>query len=150
MVNTQISARKRIYLACPYTHPDPQKRTDRFNLVTHVAAVLMQEGHSVFSPITQGHAICQYGIDHGFDAWKETDLSIIEHWATDIFLLSIDGFKTSVGVQAELDYAQSLNIPISLLSINDTIGKILFTSITSLSAHAILELFSKNHTKERG
>lgn len=37
----------RIYLAVPYTHPDPKVRRARFEAVTRAAGELMKRGHVV-------------------------------------------------------------------------------------------------------
>lgn len=104
---------KRIYLACPYTHSDPVVMSERANLATQVAATLMEMGHLVFSPITQGHEICKCGIKHTFDRWAEMDLSIIKLWATEVVVLKLAGYEHSVGVQKEVAFAKNLKKPVS-------------------------------------
>jgi hypothetical protein len=46
-----------IYLACPYTDPDPAVRKARFDIATAVAADLIRGGRIVYSPITMTHPI---------------------------------------------------------------------------------------------
>ena len=46
---------KRIYLACPYWHEDPEMREERYQMVTSKTARLMELGYQVFSPITHSH-----------------------------------------------------------------------------------------------
>ena len=50
----------KIYLACPYTHPDEVTRNTRVELASIIAAKLMCEGHVVFSPITHGHYVADH------------------------------------------------------------------------------------------
>ena len=50
----------KIYLACPYTHPDEVTRNTRVEFASIIAAKLMCEGHVVFSPITHGHHIADH------------------------------------------------------------------------------------------
>lgn len=45
----------RVYLATPYSHPDPKVREARFQAVNAVAAQLMRDGHHVYSPISHAH-----------------------------------------------------------------------------------------------
>ena len=46
--------RELIYLAAPYSHPDPWVRQDRAGRITEAAARLIADGWAVFSPISHG------------------------------------------------------------------------------------------------
>lgn len=50
----------KIYLATPYSHPDPKVREWRFENINSFAADLMKCGHVVFSPISHSHPISQH------------------------------------------------------------------------------------------
>ena len=45
-----------IYLASPYSHPDPLVRQARFDAACHAAAGPIQAGHAVVAPIVHGQA----------------------------------------------------------------------------------------------
>lgn len=102
---------KKIYLALPYSHPDPYIREVRYRTATSVAASLMKRGAIVFSPITYGHQLCQYGIDTHFETWADIDRPMIS-WADEVWLLEVEGFDSSYGVRAELEYAMRLGKPV--------------------------------------
>ena len=52
-----------IYLASPYSHPDPSVREQRFQNACRIAAELMRSGRIVYSPVAHSHRpycmICQ-------------------------------------------------------------------------------------------
>jgi len=94
---------RKIYLATPYSHPDPAVRELRFQQVNKVAAILMSNGYLVFSPISHTHPIAIAGdLPKGWEFWKEYDKSFIE-WADEIYVLMLDGWQESTGVRAEID-----------------------------------------------
>lgn len=98
----------KIYLACPYSHERLTTRIDRFYEANDYAAQLMKQGHIVFSPISHSHPIaiqCDLPGDFGF--WEEFDRSFIE-WCDQLFVVRLDGWKESIGVQAEIKIAKEL------------------------------------------
>lgn len=108
---------QRIYLATPYTHPDPQVREARFFTVSERANALMREGFLVFSPITHGHLIgVMGGLPGDFTFWKEHCLSFLHHWAEAVYVLAQPGWQDSVGVAAEIEEAQRIGLPVSFIS----------------------------------
>ncbi len=101
-----------IYLASPYSHPDPDVRHCRFRAVCKAAAVLIGQGNHVFSPIAHSHPISQFmeGED-SWDRWRAFDFRMIEQ-SEALFYLTIDGWKESVGVREEMIFATSLELPV--------------------------------------
>lgn len=125
---------KNIYLALPYSHNDPQVREARYRTATSVAAYLMNQGATVFSPITYGHQICQYGIDTSFKRWAELDYPMIS-WADEFWLLELDGHDISFGVQEELKQAMLVGTKIVRISQQDISN---FLSHTSASPYDVV------------
>lgn len=100
------------YLACPYSNPDDAIRAGRFASVNRIAATLMQAGHLIFSPISHTRPIALAGdLPHGFDFWEQYDTAFLKACKA-IIVLTIDGWRESVGVQAEIKIAGELGIPI--------------------------------------
>ncbi len=89
-----------IYLAIPYSHPDPEVREQRFQTANTVAACLMAAGHHVFSPISHTHPIALAGdLPLGWDFWAEYDRQILSI-CNMVIVLCVDGWLESKGVQA--------------------------------------------------
>ena len=100
------------YLAVPYSHPDPAVRQARFETVNEVAARMMAEGHYVFSPISHTHPIAMAGdLPKGWEFWSEYDRQMLMRCSR-LVVLMLDGWRESVGVQAEIRIASGWNMPI--------------------------------------
>ena len=105
----------KIYLACPYTHKDPNVVDMRFEVVTKKAGRLLLEGHIVYSPITHCHPIAMaVKLPTDFNFWKKLNFEFID-WSEEVRVLCIDGWRTSVGVAAEIEYANSQGKPVILI-----------------------------------
>ncbi len=97
---------KRIYLSIPYTKID---RDESFIIANRTAAILINQGHLVFSPISMTHEMLKdNNLPVEWDFWKQLDESFIE-WADEIYVCILDGWKESTGVQAEIDIAKRLD-----------------------------------------
>lgn len=97
---------KKIYLAIPYTHPDPAVRDERHDRVTAVTADLMSQGTLVFSPITYTHNMQKlYDMPTDWQFWQRMCCAFVS-WADELWVLRLDGWKESVGVQAEIREAE--------------------------------------------
>jgi hypothetical protein len=94
-----------IYLASPYSHPDPAVRLARYEAVTKYAAELTREGHVIFGPITMSHPISPNGEGDPpapFD-WLDWDEPFMRA-ASSCIVLMLDGWEKSTGVQHEVRY----------------------------------------------
>jgi len=108
----------RIYLAVPYSHPSPRIRDFRFVMANEAAALLICQGHHVFSPISHSHPIATaHELPKDFSFWHDFDLSFLTRWAEEVYLLELEDWDKSIGVQAELEYAKSFNLPITHISL---------------------------------
>jgi hypothetical protein len=103
-----------IYLASPYSHPDIVVRERRFRDVCHAAVDLIKAGHEVFSPIAHSHALVEHGLPTHWSFWETHDRHHLAH-CDEVVVLMLEGWYTSVGVQAELRLAKELNKPIRYL-----------------------------------
>ena len=93
------------YLACPYSHDDPEVRRRRFELATEYAARLVSTGAAVFSPITHGHPIFLRGAGTmEIAAWATLSEVAIANSARFI-VLRLEGWERSNGIKAELETA---------------------------------------------
>jgi hypothetical protein len=101
-----------IYLATPYSHSDPGMMKRRFELVTRCAAWLSKNGHIVYSPITHGHLISEFGeLPTDAEHWKRHN-EIMFDTCSDLYILMQFGWVCSVGVQIEIEWAKQKKTPI--------------------------------------
>jgi len=107
---------KKVYLATPYSHMNPDVQQARFAAVNAVAARMMADGLLVFSPISHTHPIALAGnLPKGWDYWQQYDLTFIR-WADEVHVLLLDGWAESVGVTAEIALAESLGKPVRYIN----------------------------------
>lgn len=93
-----------IYLASPYTHDDPKVENERYVNTCKVAGILLEQGYHIFSPIAHTHAICKHASLSGkFAFYRDLDLHMISI-CSGFFVLQMDGWMSSVGIQAEIEY----------------------------------------------
>jgi hypothetical protein len=101
-----------IYLACPYTDPNPAVRKARFEIATAVAADFIRDGHIVYSPITMTHPIDMVlaGASNtlGSDYWVAFDEAFMD-MCSEIVVIRLDGWQKSSGVTREIAYFQERN-----------------------------------------
>jgi nucleoside 2-deoxyribosyltransferase len=102
---------KKIYLSAPYTiHPKAC-----FMLANRKAAELMMEGNIVFSPISHSHPIAiQENMSNAHEFWMQQDLPFIE-FCDELYVLQLEHWETSKGVQKEIEYATELGKPIKYI-----------------------------------
>ena len=111
---------KKIYLASPYSHPDKAVCNDRFRAACKTAAKLMQDGYNVMSPIAHSHPVARYignHLDHDF--WLEQDLSFLDSWADEMWVLMIDGWDESKGIAREIIHAEKIGLPVKYILMRD-------------------------------
>lgn len=103
-----------IYLASPYAHPDAAVREARFQDACRAAALLIRDGHPTFSPIAHSHPIAAYGLPTDWSFWERDAREHLETSA-ELVVLMLDGWRESVGVDAEIAIARDLGKPIRFL-----------------------------------
>ena len=104
-----------IYLASPYTHPDPVVIMRRYEAACCAAAELIRQGKTVFSAISHSHGIARYGLPIDWRFWERHDRRYLEA-CDEVVVLMLDGWRESVGVQAEIAIARELDKPVTLLA----------------------------------
>ena len=112
-----------IYLASPYSHPDPAVREARFEAVCRVAARLIKRGYIVFSPIAHSHPMVRYGLPDDWKFWSQQDRRFLEA-CDELWVLTLDGWQQSIGIQAEVAIARELGKPVRWISpgLEDIVG----------------------------
>lgn len=104
-----------IYLASPYTHPDPFVREERYLRAAKALSYLLSQKKWAYSPIVHCHELAKIGglpPDAAF--WQAYDFYVLSKCDT-FMVLRIDGWEQSKGVAAELAEAERLGIPVKYL-----------------------------------
>jgi hypothetical protein len=100
-----------VYLACPYTHPDPKVREERFQLANRIASELMRQGTMVFSPISHSHPIAEYGLPKDWEFWEKYDRWFLER-CEKLLIVKALGWDESIGIREEIGIAKQRGIEI--------------------------------------
>jgi hypothetical protein len=103
-----------IYLASPYSHDVSAVREMRFRRACWATAELMKRGENVFSPIVHSHPLVVHGLPNTWEFWQRVDRDYLEH-CEQLVVLMLDGWRESVGVQAEIAIAREFHLPIEFL-----------------------------------
>ena len=104
------------YLACPYTSSSSLIRHMRYHWVNKAFAHLMEtKGWNVFSPITHSHPVHELGLAGDWTFWKRIDTEYLS-FSKRLVVLQLEGWDTSVGVQAEIKIAKRMKVPILYMS----------------------------------
>ena len=103
-----------VYIACPYSHPNPLVRQRRYKAVTKAAAHLLAQGLIVYSPITHSHPMAMRADLPDWEFWQKYDETFLLH-SRMMVVLAIHGWEESRGVRAEMAFAALHSIPTFLL-----------------------------------
>lgn len=116
-----FASKKLIYLGVPYTHLDMEVRTERFRRVSRCAGWLFtQQGTYVYSPISMTHQMWiemqnMPNTSFEWEAWAAFDEFMVAK-ADEFWILTIPGWRESVGVAAEKVIAEKLGLPVRYIS----------------------------------
>lgn len=108
-----------VYLACAYTHDDPEIRAWRWREISRIAGELFKRGIKTVVPISQSHPMEIYADikDTRWAHWWELDVDILRR-SDELWIAVFDGWDKSVGVRGEVIIAQALGLPIKLIFSN--------------------------------
>ena len=102
-----------IYLASPYSHPDPAVQLARYQkAMEYCVHAATERNEIIYSPIMHWHvASYQYNLPTDAQYWKYQNESLILHCSS-IRVLMLDGWRESIGVQEEIGFAGLRLIPV--------------------------------------
>lgn len=104
-----------IYLASPYSHPEPKVRHDRYLEAVRAAAHLTARGLVVFSPVVNSHPMHVFaGLNGRWEFWKPIDFAFID-LSSKLVVLTLPGWRESVGVRDEMEHARQRGIPVAYM-----------------------------------
>lgn len=131
-VFTDMDALTIAYLASPHSHPDPTIRDHRYSKTMWALAKLIEQQHQVYSPIVHCHpmAIVHNLNQLDYHYWQAFDEGMIRR-LDEFWILVIDGWRESVGMRSEYQYARSLGKPIRHVFIDTNItGALIGVSVS--------------------
>lgn len=101
-----------IYLASPYSHPDPKIRQSRYEAVVDYYAALIRQKKVVFCPIAMSHPVdVKLGLNDEWETYMQADQKILAI-CDELVVLCLAGVEKSRGVTAEVAFAKSHSIPV--------------------------------------
>jgi len=87
-------------------------REQRFDAVSEFTSKLIKGGMVAYSPIAHSHPLAvRYDIRGDFDFWMPQNYGMLCK-ASRVIVLTLDGWKESVGVQAEIAFAEQCGLPV--------------------------------------
>ena len=105
-----------IYLASPFSHPEPQVRKERVAAIVKITASLIAEGHIVFSPVAYTAEIQKDGDPPaGWYHFTIRQLAACTH----LWVVKMDGWEKSEGIKKEIAFAMGRGMPIEYMEAND-------------------------------
>ncbi len=100
-----------IYLAQPFKHENLRVEEDRYRIAVACAAELIQRGYFVYSPIVNSFPLNEtYPESKDFNFWRQFDFHMLSK-ADELWIMKIEGWRESVGLAAETDFARAMGIP---------------------------------------
>ena len=107
-----------IYLASPYSDPDPNVMQARYDKVCEACAGLANKGITVYSPIAHWHPIAmKYNLPKTYFFWELHDQEMIKGCYRFV-ILKLFGWDTSKGIKKEIKYAEENGKLIEKISFN--------------------------------
>jgi hypothetical protein len=108
------------YLAAPYTDSDPTIVADRIERLCKTDAKLMKKGIFTVSPLLKHFIIQHEALPGDWEYWRDYSAALL-CGVDRVFVLTLPGWKESVGVQAEIRLATDVGIPVFYI---DELGEI--------------------------
>ena len=106
---------KLVYVACPYGHPERSVIDYRMKAFYAVDAHLTNLGMFVASPMNKIHMVETHNIHSSWSFLEEYSYELLAK-CSKIIVIEIDGWKESIGVQAEITFAKKNNISVEYIN----------------------------------
>ena len=116
----------RVYVACPYTSDQEHIRRIRVEEATLLSALLFIEEVQVFSPLTHTVPMEQKLLAMGTTGrnlrahnWLDLDHVFMRTWTQKMLILTLEGHRSSYGIQQEISWCEQLDIPVTYIDQTD-------------------------------
>lgn len=106
-----------IYVAAPYSDPDPAVKAERMRQFYEFDAMLCREGHFTVSPLYKVETAKHGKIPDDWAYWQSYSENMLKRCDM-MILLALDGWQDSVGVQGELEFCYEHGIQVVVVAPN--------------------------------
>ena len=110
---------RKVFLACPYGHDDPEVVASRFEMSNRVAATIVRSGHAVFSQVSMSHPVNLVLKDLKREAigrlWAPVDEVFMEAM-DELVVIDMPGWDVSSGIKREIAFFENRQRKVSLWS----------------------------------
>jgi hypothetical protein len=104
-----------IYIASPYSHPDPLVMQERYEKVRDYVAHCLNNGMYVYSPINDNHPVAlHHSLPTTWEFWSGLDKHFMDR-CDYMIVYKLPGWETSIGVAAELAYAKEIGLNVQYI-----------------------------------
>ena len=106
-----------IYIASPYTDPDPRVREKRYLQVSYYVVALLARHKFPYSPIVSNHHLAlEFDLTHTALDWMAYNFAMLSS-ASELHVLQLPGWEKSTGVLAEMNFwrAARQGLPIQMV-----------------------------------
>jgi hypothetical protein len=101
-----------IFLSFPYSDPNPLVIRQRVSLAEKIAASMIKSGMPIISPVLHWHHLLQrFDIPTTYEYWERYCYDMLK-MSDILFILMMDGWDNSAGIQGEIRDANKLGIKI--------------------------------------
>jgi len=106
-----------IYLATAYSHKSFFVMQERYTQASRILGELMKQGKAVFSPIAHTHAAAiLVDLPKDWQFWQ-AHCELMLSKCDKLLVVKMDGWQESRGVQAEIEFAKKLGMPVEYLEV---------------------------------
>jgi Domain of unknown function (DUF1937) len=103
-----------IYIASPYSDPDPKVREYRYLQVCYYTIGLLSKHEWAYSPIAANHDMAErFKLEQATIKWLPYNFALLSS-AKEMHVLMLDGWKDSFGVTAEVAFWRGAREPAGL------------------------------------
>ena len=115
-----------IYVASPYSDPDPGVQHQRYLDVSYAVVQLMQQKIPAYAPIVHCHELAlNFNLPGDAEYWQEYNTAFLNK-ADAVYVVKLPGWDKSKGVRQEIELAWALDIPVRLVGTNGQVFYRLF------------------------
>lgn len=105
------------YVSAPYGNA--VDKNERMKIITHHSSSCLKRDEYIICPLTMGHEFIKHNeLPYSSEWWLNWCIALLSK-CTEMDVLCIEGWKESVGVTAEIDFAEKNKIKINYITIKN-------------------------------